>query len=802
MSAKLADYLQVWGLEGDNIIFVDGSFGLGFHLTPVDSSCWSIEQANDYSGKLTQFLNGLPSEIDIQFIQDIKSGNHRMIDQHQVSDVSENPVVRELTAARVHKFKKLDLEGLLPHHGLMLFVRRKATESILKNASLFSRSKSFESMADHRLRQEMVLNERTAHDLEAGLNALGLSPKRMQSEEILNQLYQQWNPSRNIDLGYVNPDHLRSSMLFTDVGIDNHGFNMGDYHYRVISMKLLPDQTYAAMANKLRELSFDTRLFLTVHVPNQQSELEALQTQRRIAFSMVAGKKSGVTDLESTAKFRDLETLLEEMVAQGEKVFHMSLQILVRSKSTEDLESKVSETLGKIRDLAGAEAMEETLAAFDIFSEVAIPNSRCKERIKRMKTSNLCDMLPVFGPWPGHNEAKILLRSRLGSLVSFNPFTSELTNSNQIVSGGSGSGKSFMTNILLMQMLKENPKVFIVDIGGSYKKICENFDGQYVQLGVDTDLSINPFDLAVGETKPTSQKIKFILSLVEIMTKENEKLQLGKLEKAEVESTIEQVYEKSKSPRLSDLREILLHHSDPQLQRIGKILTSWCGNSAYGKFVDQKTTLELKRPIVCFDLKGMENYPDLQAACLFIITDYVWREVQADRSRMKFLILDECWKLMENDSASLFIAEVFRTFRKYMASAIAISQNIDDFAKSKIANAILPNSSIRWVLKQKGADKDRLREVLSLNPNEVELISSLHQERGSYSEAFLMAEDVRAVVAIESTPLEYWLATTDGRDLGKIEEYKKNLERQSQLEILKKLAADFPRGVAANGGDS
>ena len=157
---------------------------------------------------------------------------------------------------------------------------------------------------------------------------------------------------------------------------------------------------------------------------------------------------------------------------------------------------------------------------------------------------------------------------------------------------------------------------------------------------------------------------------------------------------------------------------------------------------------------------------------------------------------------MENDSASLFIAEVFRTFRKYMASAIAISQNIDDFARSKIANAILPNSSIKWVLKQKGADKDRLKEVLSLNPNEVELISSLHQERGSYSEAFLMAEDARVVVAIESTPLEYWLATTDGRDLGKIEEYQKAYPTENSICILKRLAKDFPKGVAVTQGKS
>lgn len=801
MKNKLADYLQIWGIEGNTVIFADGSFGFAAMCIPIDSTCWSTEQANDYAMKLSQFINALPPEIDIQLIQDIKSGNAKLIEKHQIGK-SESEVVNELTLARAKKFNDLDLLGALPRHELIILVRKKPTNSLLEKASILSKTKKFQEMAEQKLTSELLGVERLASDIDAGLTNLGLQPTRLSSEELIKVIYEQWNPARSVQVGNVDPDHLRSSLLFTDVGIDQKGFAMGDVYHRLLSLKLLPDQTFATMANTLRELPFDTRVFATIHVPDQQKELESLQTQRRIAFSMVAGKKTGVSDLESEAKFRDLETLLEQMVAQGEKVFHFSLQILMRSKNIDELELRVSETLTKIREMNGAEAMEETLAAFDIFSEVCLPNARSKDRTKRVKTSNLCDLLPVFGPWAGHKEPKILLRSRLGSLVSFNPFTSELTNSNQIVSGGSGSGKSFMTNILLMQMLKDNPKVYIVDIGGSYKKICENFDGQYVQLGVDINLSINPFDLAVGESKPSSQKVKFILSLVEIMTKEDERFQLGKLEKSEIESAIEKVYEAKKHPRLSDLRELLLSHSEPQIQRLGKILNSWCGNSAYGKFVDQKTTLELKRPIVCFDLKGMESYPDLQSACLFIITDFVWREIQSERGRMKFLILDECWKLMENDSASLFIAEVFRTFRKYMASAIAISQNIDDFAKSKIATAILPNSSIKWVLKQKGADKERLKEVLGLNPNEVELISSLHQERGSYSEAFLMAEDARALVAIESTPLEYWLATTDGRDLGKMDEYKKNFDSCSQLEVLKKLASDFPRGFASLGGGS
>ena len=134
-----------------------------------------------------------------------------------------------------------------------------------------------------------------------------------------------------------------------------------------------------------------------------------------------------------------------------------------------------------------------------------------------------------------------------------------------------------------------------------------------------------------------------------------------------------------------------------------------------------------------------------------------------------------------------------------MASAIAISQNIDDFAKSKVANAILPNASIKWILRQKGADQERLKSVLSLNENEAQLVSSLYQERGTFSEAFLMAEDQRAVVAIESTPLEYWLATTDPRDLGKIEEYRKLKPEMATVQILKELSQVLPRGVAAEG---
>jgi type IV secretory pathway VirB4 component len=267
------------------------------------------------------------------------------------------------------------------------------------------------------------------------------------------------------------------------------------------------------------------------------------------------------------------------------------------------------------------------------------------------------------------------------------------------------------------------------------------------------------------------------------------------LERAEIEEKIIELYHAAKTPTLSLLRESLLNHEDTNIRKFGKILSPWCGETPYGAFVDRETTISLTKQLVSFDLKGLESYPDLQAVCLYLITDFVWREVQRNKSEMKFLVFDECWKLLENQAGSAFIAEVFRTFRKYYASAIAISQNIDDFAKSKVANAILPNTSIKWVLMQKGADKERLKEVLNLNQKEIDLISNLHQERGVYSQAFLMAEEKHSLVHIEPTPLEYWVATTDPRDLSKMAALELEKPELSNHVRLVWLAETYPQGV-------
>lgn len=796
---SLAEKLDVWGFEDGALIFKDFSLGQVLRLKPRDVSTATDDEMNSVHHVACDFLNGLPSGLSIQFVQSVEAGNNRLLDRHsELSVASESALSTKLTSERVARLKRLNELGDTPSQNLYVFLRKPFKRDTPKKRRFAFWQKNEEAKGESNIdiKSELRAFDVTVAQVREGLEALGISSEISPEDKVFQLLFDQWNPAHPIAGLNYNCEDIRDDLVLSDLVVSLKGFALGHIQHRVLSLKIMPDQSFASMSERLRGLPIDSRLFLSIDVLDQEKETSALKTQRRIAYAMYAGKR-GVSDLESEAKLKDIESLLNGRIAGQEKIFAVSLNVVLRHESESVLDDQVSCVLQAMRELSGAEGMVESLAAASMFLELAMPNARAKERSRRMNTTVLADFLPIYGDWPGHEEPRILLRNRRGSVVGFDPFSQRLTNFNQIVSGGSGSGKSFLTNILISHMMKESPKVFIIDIGGSYRKVVENLDGQYVPFGIDAALSLNPFDLTERSAEAIDQKIKFMTSLVELMTKEDDARGIGKLERSEIEETIKQVLADEIEPRLSHLRGKLLSSSEPLIQRIAKILGPWCGDSPFGKLVDRKTNLALAKGIVCFDLNGLESQPDLQAVCLFLITDLIWREVQKDRVSQKFVVFDECWRLLENDAGSRFIGEVFRTFRKYKASAIAISQTMDDFSKSKVASAILPNSSIKWVLKQTGGNIAALKETLLLNERETRLIESLQSKKGYFSEAFLVAGDEKQVVVVESTPLEYWLSTTDPQDIKAANDSRKEYPEASDLELLEALAVKHPHGAVA-----
>ena len=798
-SQTLSQKLDVWGFENGRLIFKDLSLGTVLEVSQRDISTAPDEFLNSLHTAICDFLNGLGAGLFIQFVQGVSRNVSEVLRRHESGLLPNTPLLAtKLLRERVSRLRERDEDGLIPNQKLYVVLRRPFVlrgQRERRSLKFWEKKDEAPEWSRSILEPELKLFNGVVETLQNGLESIGIKGRALSEDETFQLLFDQWNPGHPVLPPQFNSEDIRDHLLLNDLVISPKGFMIGQFHHRVLSLKIMPQQTFAAMADRMRDLPFDSKLFLTIEVLDQAKEDFALQTQRRISYAMYAGKR-GVTDLESAAKLQDIEAVLARRVAGETKIFSVALNVLLRSRDEGELDQQVEDVLQKFRELSGSEGMVESLAATGIFFDVSLPNAKARERSRRMNTEVLADFLPIYGDWKGHDEPRVLLTNRQGGVVAFDPFSPRLTNFNQIVSGGSGAGKSFLTNCLISQLMKEDPKVFIIDIGGSYKKVTENLGGQYIPIGSDSAIALNPFDLTEKTIDAVDQKIKFMTSLVELMTKEEGATGIGKLERSEIEFAVKGILADETEPRLTHLRAKLLKSPEPSLVKMGKILGPWVGDTPFGKFVDQRTNLRLDRKIVCFDLKGMEAQPDLQAVCLFLITDLIWREVQRDRTNSKFVVFDECWSLLENDAGARFLGEVFRTFRKYRASAIAISQTMDDFANSKVASAILPNASVKWLLKQTGGNLPSLQKILRFNEREIKLVESVTSKKGFYSEAFLVAGDDKQVVLLESSPLEYWLATTDPMDLRAMERVAAENAELSGLELLEKMAERYPNGAS------
>ena len=77
-------------------------------------------------------------------------------------------------------------------------------------------------------------------------------------------------------------------------------------------------------------------------------------------------------------------------------------------------------------------------------------------------------------------EGFILGSSTAGQPVLWDLFYRDSTriNSNMVILGTSGSGKSFFTKKIVAQHLRENNKIFIIDPENEYQKLTRETNGQ------------------------------------------------------------------------------------------------------------------------------------------------------------------------------------------------------------------------------------------------------------------------------------------------------------------------------------
>src|SRR5262249_46056689 len=113
---------------------------------------------------------------------------------------------------------------------------------------------------------------------------------------------------------------------------------------------------------------------------------------------------------------------------------------------------------------------------------------------------------------------------RSGEAVLFDPFESSLPAYNGLIVGGTGSGKSFVTNQMSAQLIARGSRLVVIDIGGSYRHMTSIWGGTYIEIGRSESVGLNPLCkpsvLAGLSDDARSQRLQFTAGYLELLLSE------------------------------------------------------------------------------------------------------------------------------------------------------------------------------------------------------------------------------------------------------------------------------------------
>src|SRR5207237_5817783 len=106
-------------------------------------------------------------------------------------------------------------------------------------------------------------------------------------------------------------------------------------------------------------------------------------------------------------------------------------------------------------------------------------------------------------------------------LIPFSPFDPSLSDANMLVMAKTGGGKTVMVQQFLLMAARSNPLISILERGDSYRPLVELMGGRMITMSLDSEQTINPWDLPAGEQEPSKDQIAFLKNLTRHMLGQN-----------------------------------------------------------------------------------------------------------------------------------------------------------------------------------------------------------------------------------------------------------------------------------------
>ncbi len=348
-------------------------------------------------------------------------------------------------------------------------------------------------------------------------------------------------------------------------------------------------------------------------------------------------------------------------------------------------------------------------------------------------------------------------------VVNFFKRNYERVNSNMVVIGKTGSGKSYATKTILTQLCPENCKVFILDPENEYRYLAQNLGGRLIDVGTASEGRINPFHIITtleGDEEGGTSKVNnfavhlqfleefFRVALDGISSEALEYLnniivELYK-EKGITSKTNLAKLQPKDYPIFDDLNNLIDKHLKSakvdyditQLRILHNYISKFAGEGRNANLWNGESTLSIKENFTVFNFQSLlaNKNSVIANAQMLMVLKWLDNEIIKNREfnikhnteRKIVICIDEAHVFIDPKYpvALDFMYQLAKRIRKYNGMQIVITQNIKDFVGSE--DIIRKSTAI--------INACQYSFIFSLSPNDMDDLCTLYDKAGQINE--------------------------------------------------------------------
>jgi conjugation system TraG family ATPase len=619
------------------------------------------------------------------------------------------------------------------------------------------------------------------------------------------------------------------SFVYQDIKFDK-GLEVGDKHCQLFTLGDAADlpSLCGSRINFERYCSDKTKfsvgfastlgqLLSCNHIYNQyifiedaQKTIQKLESKRLRLQSLSAYSRENMIARDATNDF------LNEAIAQQRLPVKAHFNVLAWSSDKEELKEVKNKVTSALAQMDAA-AKQETVGAPQIYW-AGIPGNAADFPMNDTFDTFTEQAACFLSMETSYRSSLSPVGIRLGDRQTGKPVHVDIsdepmkmgicTNRNKFILGPSGSGKSFFTNHMVRSYYEQGTHIVLVDVGHSYKGLCDMVGGYYFTYDEHNPIRFNPFYIGDGDSLDTEKKESIKTLLLALWKKDDEtfnrseyvalsnslQLYYEKLEKdAEIFPCFNSFYEFLKEDFVPILESDKVKEKDFDVNNFLYVLRPYYKGGEFDYLLNATENLNLlKERLIVFELDNIKDHPILFPVVTIIIMEVFISKMRKLKGVRKMILIEEAWKAIAREGMAEYIRYLFKTVRKFFGEAIVVTQEVEDIISSPIVKQAIINSSDCIILldQSKYQNKfEQIQDLLGLTDKAKAMVLSLNKSNDpdkKYKEVFIsLGGMVSKVFRTEVSLEEYLSYTTEEPEKVKVQQYAK------------KFGGDIKKGIAA-----